>query len=158
MREEDGLKYYPDAQTKKLPYYAQFFNTAEMDSTFYEKFYMYMSKDTFTAMNIATPANFQFFVKALETVTHDNRLDVNKEAMTLLNEFLEKISPLKYANKLGEVPVLSNCHQVSQLKNFRTQKNYLIDFLVDMIVLLNLGIHHGIPKCHGNWETPKFLD
>ncbi|MGB7707676.1 MAG: hypothetical protein WBL64_10290 [Nitrososphaeraceae archaeon] len=50
MREEDGLKYLLDAQTKKLPYYAQFFNTAEMDSTFYEKFYMYMSKDTFTAM------------------------------------------------------------------------------------------------------------
>jgi hypothetical protein len=34
LREEDGLKYYPDAQTKKLPYYAQFFNMAEMDSTF----------------------------------------------------------------------------------------------------------------------------
>jgi len=29
--------FYPDAQTKKLPYYAQFFNTAEMDATFYEK-------------------------------------------------------------------------------------------------------------------------
>ena len=36
--------FYPDAQTKKLPYYAQFFNTAEMDATFYEKFYMYMTK------------------------------------------------------------------------------------------------------------------
>jgi hypothetical protein len=36
--------FYPDIQTKKLPYYAQFFNTAEMDATFYEKFYMYMTK------------------------------------------------------------------------------------------------------------------
>jgi uncharacterized protein YecE (DUF72 family) len=36
--------FYPDAQTKKLPYYARFFNTAEMDATFYEKFYMYMTK------------------------------------------------------------------------------------------------------------------
>jgi len=25
--------FYPDAQTKKLAYYAQFFNTAEMDAT-----------------------------------------------------------------------------------------------------------------------------
>ena len=95
--------FYPDVQSKKLPYYAQFFNTAEMDATFYEKFYMYMTKDTFTAMNRATPANFQFSVKVPETVTHDNRLDVNKGAMALLNEFLEKISPLKYANKLGAV-------------------------------------------------------
>jgi len=35
--------FYPDAQTKKLQYYSQFFNTAEMDATFYEKFYMYMT-------------------------------------------------------------------------------------------------------------------
>jgi uncharacterized protein YecE (DUF72 family) len=66
---------------------------------------MYMTKDTFTAINRATPANFQFSVKVLETVTHDNRLDVNKGTRTFLNEFYQKISPLKYANKLGEVPV-----------------------------------------------------
>lgn len=29
--------FYPDAQTKKLQYYSQVFNTAEMDATFYEK-------------------------------------------------------------------------------------------------------------------------
>jgi uncharacterized protein YecE (DUF72 family) len=42
--------FYPDAQTKKLPYYAQFFNTAEMDATFYEKFYKYMTQETFVNM------------------------------------------------------------------------------------------------------------
>jgi hypothetical protein len=31
--------FYPDKATKRLRYYSQFFNTAEMDSTFYEKFY-----------------------------------------------------------------------------------------------------------------------
>jgi uncharacterized protein YecE (DUF72 family) len=86
--------FYPDAQTKKLPYYAQFFSTAEMDATFYEKFYKYLRKDTFTAMTKATPDNFEFSVKVPETVTHDNRLDVNKGAMTHLEEFLDKISPL----------------------------------------------------------------
>jgi uncharacterized protein YecE (DUF72 family) len=95
--------FYPDAQTKKLQYYAQFFNTAEMDATFYEKFYMYMTKDTFTAMTRATPDKFQFSIKVPETVTHDKRLDVRKGAMALLEEFLEKISPLKSANKLGAV-------------------------------------------------------
>jgi len=95
--------FYPNPQTKKLPYYAQFFNTAEMDATFYEKFYMYMTKDTFTAMTRATPDKFQFSIKVPETVTHDKRLDVSKGAMALFDEFLEKISPLKSANKLGAV-------------------------------------------------------
>jgi uncharacterized protein YecE (DUF72 family) len=95
--------FYPDAQTRKLQYYSQFFNTAEMDATFYEKFYMYMTKDTFTAMTRATPDKFHFSIKVPETVTHDKRLDVSKGAMALLDEFLEKISPLKFANKLGAV-------------------------------------------------------
>ena len=95
--------FYPDAKTKKLQYYSQFFNTAEMDATFYEKFYMYMTKSTFTAMTRATPDNFQFSIKVPETVTHDKRLDVTKGAMALLDEFLDKISPLKSTNKLGAV-------------------------------------------------------
>jgi len=95
--------FYPEDRTKKLQYYAGFFNTAEMDATFYEKFYMYMTKDTFTAMTRATPDNFQFSIKVPETVTHDKRLDVSKGAMALLDEFLEKISPLKDAGKLGAV-------------------------------------------------------
>jgi uncharacterized protein YecE (DUF72 family) len=93
--------FYPDSNTKKLQYYAEFFNTAEMDATFYEKFYMYMTKGTFTAMARGTPDNFQFSLKVPETVTHDKRLDVSKGAMALLDEFLDKISPLKSANKLG---------------------------------------------------------
>jgi uncharacterized protein YecE (DUF72 family) len=103
---EDGgwvKLFYPNARTKKLQYYAQFFDTAEMDATFYEKFYMYMTKDTFAAMVRATPDKFQFSIKVPETVTHDIRLDVNKGAMALLNEFFEKISPLKDADKLGAV-------------------------------------------------------
>ena len=28
--------FYPDKDTKRLRYYSQFFNTAEMDSTFYD--------------------------------------------------------------------------------------------------------------------------
>lgn len=57
--------FYPDAQTKKLQYYAQFFDTAEMDATFYEKFYMYMTKDTFTIINKATLTSFNFRLKFL---------------------------------------------------------------------------------------------
>jgi len=89
-----------------------------MDATFYEKFYMYMTKDTFTAMTRATPDNFQFSIKVPETVTHDKRLDVNKGAMAVLDEFLEKISPLKSANKLGAVLIqLPPTFTVKEFKN-----------------------------------------
>jgi uncharacterized protein YecE (DUF72 family) len=30
--------FYPDKDTKRLRYYSQFFNTAEMDSSFYDRF------------------------------------------------------------------------------------------------------------------------
>jgi hypothetical protein len=39
--------FYPDSNTKRLRYYSQFFNTAEMDSTFYQKFYTNMTRGTF---------------------------------------------------------------------------------------------------------------
>jgi uncharacterized protein YecE (DUF72 family) len=54
-----------------------------MDATFYEKFYKYMTKETFVNMIKATPANFQFSVIVSETATHDERLDVSKGAETL---------------------------------------------------------------------------
>jgi len=50
--------FYPNAQIKKLQYYSQFFSTAEMDATFYEKFYKYMTKETFVNMIKATPIIF----------------------------------------------------------------------------------------------------
>ena len=37
--------FYPDANTKRLRYYSQFFDTAEIDSTFYEKFYNNMTRE-----------------------------------------------------------------------------------------------------------------
>lgn len=110
--------FYPDTQTNKLQYYSQFFDTAEMDASFYEKFYKYMTKETFVNMTKATPDNFQFSVKVPETVTHDKRLDINREAITYLEEFLDKISPLKSAKKLGAVLIqLPPSFTVKEFKN-----------------------------------------
>jgi uncharacterized protein YecE (DUF72 family) len=47
--------FYPEKDTKRLRYYSQFFNTAETDSTFYERFYSLMTKGTFIGMSRATP-------------------------------------------------------------------------------------------------------
>jgi uncharacterized protein YecE (DUF72 family) len=89
-----------------------------MDSTFYEKFYSHMTKGTFIDMTRATPDKFQFSIKVPETVTHVKRLDIKKGAMTSFEEFLEKISPLKTANKLGAILFqLPPSFTVSEFKN-----------------------------------------
>lgn len=135
--------FYPDAQTKKLQYYSEFFDTAEMDASFYQKFYMYMTRDTFTAMVRATPYNFQFSIKVPETVTHDNRLDVTKGAMALFHEFLEKISPLKYANKLGAL--LIQLPPSFTVKEFQNTEEFLDR--------LPSGYDYAIEFRHPSWKT-----
>jgi uncharacterized protein YecE (DUF72 family) len=135
--------FYPDANTKKLQYYSQFFNTAEMDATFYEKFYKYMTKQTFIAMSKATPENFQFSVKVPETVTHDKRLDVNKGANALLEEFLDKISPLKSAKKLGAV--LIQLPPSFTVREFRNTEEFLDR--------LPTGYDYAVEFRHPSWHT-----
>jgi uncharacterized protein YecE (DUF72 family) len=77
-----------------------------------------MTKGTFIGMVRATPDKFQFSVKVPETVTHNKRLDVNKGAMRDFEEFLDKISPLKTANKLGTILIqLPPSFTVNDFKN-----------------------------------------
>ncbi|HXV87992.1 MAG TPA: DUF72 domain-containing protein [Nitrososphaeraceae archaeon] len=135
--------FYPDTQTKKLQYYSQFFNTAEMDATFYEKFYKYMTKETFVNMTKATPDNFQFSVKVPETVTHDMRLDVSKGAVSHLQEFLDKISPLKSSNKLGAVII--QLPPSFTVKEFRNTEEFLDR--------LPSGFDYAIELRNPSWNT-----
>jgi uncharacterized protein YecE (DUF72 family) len=95
--------FYPNTKTKRLSYYSRFFPTAELDATFYERFYSKMTSRTFIGMVKATPDHFQFSVKVPETITHKKRLDIRRGAGDVLLEFLEKISPLREARKLGSV-------------------------------------------------------
>ena len=81
---------YPDKDSKRLRYYSQFFSTAEMEPSFYDRFYPQMTKGTFIGMARGTPEKFQFSIKVPETITHVKRLDVNKGAMTYFEEFLIK--------------------------------------------------------------------
>jgi uncharacterized protein YecE (DUF72 family) len=43
--------FYPDKDTNRLRYYSQFLNTAEMDSSFYNRFYSQITKGTFIGMS-----------------------------------------------------------------------------------------------------------
>lgn len=135
--------FYPNAQTKRLQYYSQFFNTAEMDASFYEKYYKYMTKDTFFRMSKATPHNFQFSVKVPETVTHEKRLDVSRGAITHLDEFLEKISPLKTANKLGAVLIqLPPSFTVDEFRNTE-----------EFLDRLPMGYDYAMEFRNPSWQT-----
>jgi uncharacterized protein YecE (DUF72 family) len=110
--------FYPDANTKRLRYYSQFFDTAEIDSTFYEKFYTNMTKGTFIGMSKATPEKFQFSVKVPETITHVKRMRIDEGALSEFEDFLDKISPLKKASKLGAILFqLPPSFTVSEFKN-----------------------------------------
>ena len=135
--------FYPDKNTKRLRYYSQFFDTAEMDSIFYQKFYSHMTKGTFIGMVKATPENFQFSVKVPEIITHQKRLEVNKSVMTDFDEFLDKISPLKNANKLGAVLIqLPPSFTVNDFKN--------IEKFLDK---LPSGYQYGVEFRHPSWKT-----
>jgi uncharacterized protein YecE (DUF72 family) len=137
--------FYPEKDTKRLRYYSEFFNTAEMDSIFYEKFYSKMTKGTFIGMARATPEKFQFSVKVPETITHNKRLDINKGAMIDFQEFLDKISPLKTANKLGTILIqLPPSFTVSNFKN--------IEGFLDRLPSSS-GYDYAVEFRHPSWST-----
>ena len=95
--------FYPSKDTKRLRYYSEFFNTVEMDSTFYEEFYSKMNKGLFFGMVKATPQNFEFSIKVPERITHRKKLDTRNDVISDFKEFLDKISPLYNSAKLGAI-------------------------------------------------------
>lgn len=135
--------FYPDRNTKRLRYYSRFFDTAEMDSIFYEKFYSHMTKGTFIGMVKATPENFQFSVKVPEIITHRKRLEVGKGAITDFEIFLDKTSPLKNSDKLGAILLqLPPSFTVNDFKN--------IERFLDK---LPSGYHYAVEFRHPSWKT-----
>lgn len=74
-------------------------------------------------MTKATPDNFQFSIKVSEIVTHEKRLDVKNGAVTDLEEFLAKISPLKISDKLGAL--LIQLPPSFTVKEFRNTEQFL---------------------------------
>ncbi|MDN5868874.1 MAG: DUF72 domain-containing protein [Candidatus Nitrosocosmicus sp.] len=134
--------FYPDNKTRKLNYYSQFFDTVEMDATFYKKFYVSMNKGLFIGLTKATPDNFKISVKVPEIITHEKRLDGEKEVINDMIQFLDKISPLKNTNKLGaiiiQLPPSFAINESKKLERFldvlrtnqdtKNNDNYAIEF------------------------------
>ncbi len=98
--------FYPNKKTKTFAYYSQFFDTVEMIQTFYKKYYKKMEKDLFTWLTEITPENFKMSIKVPQIIADDKRLNIyNKNMINDLTLFIDKISPLKNANKLGAIVI-----------------------------------------------------
>ena len=135
--------FYPSKDTRMLKYYSQYFDTAEMDSTFYEKYYSKMTRETFIGLVRATPEDFEFSIKIPETITYKKRLDMNKGGIDDLSEFLYKISPLKDSNKLGTL--LIQLPPSFTVKEFRNTEKFLDG--------LPSGYDYAVEFRHKSWRT-----
>jgi uncharacterized protein YecE (DUF72 family) len=146
--------FYPDNKTRKLSYYSQFFNTVEMDATFYKRFYEHMNEGLFIGMANTTPNDFKISVKVPEIITHEKRLDINKNVITDLNEFLKKISPLESKSKLDSI--------IIQLPPSFTinDSNRLEKFLDALRNCSDLKNHNNIAIefRHNSWNTEGVLE
>jgi len=88
--------FYQEAKSM-FSYYARFFNTAEINSTFYR----YPSEATIYGLNRTSPNNFVFSAKLPKLITHEKRLDPGMGVKNDLVRFLELLEPLNARGKLG---------------------------------------------------------
>ena len=85
--------FYSIGEKNKLQFYSKFFNTVEVDSTFYS----FPTKQLIETWYKNTPEEFKFSLKIPKVITHEEKLSAH--SLIELNKFLELIEPLK--NKLG---------------------------------------------------------
>jgi len=109
-----------------------------------------MTKGTFIGMVRATPEKFQFSVKVPETITHNKRLDINKGAMVDFEEFLDKISPLKTANKLGTI--LIQLPPSFTVNDFKKIEGFL-DRLPSSSSNSSSSYDYAVELRHPSWST-----
>ena len=140
--------FYPDAKTKFLKFYSQFFKSAEFDAIFYDRLYSQMSKGTFIGLSRATPEGFQFSVKVPEIITHKKKLSFEQGALEDFKKYLEMLEPLKTYNKLGAI--------LFQLPPFFTVDDFSkIEPFLDK---LPKGYDYAVEFRHGSWQTEGALE
>ncbi len=146
--------FYPDNKTRKLNYYSQFFDTVEMDATFYKRFYEHMTLSLFIGITKATSDDFKISVKVPETITHEKRLDASKDAIGDLKEFLGKISPLNNTNKLGAIIIqLPPSFTIKETKNLEK----FLDALKNNSDIETKN-HYALEFRHNSWNTEGVLE
>jgi uncharacterized protein YecE (DUF72 family) len=95
-KEWEGV-FYPKGEKNKLGYYSRYFDTVEMDSTFYA----YPKKAMIQNCARLTPEQFLFTAKVPKLITHDKKLSVDKGVARDVHRFIHDLKPLSEAHKLG---------------------------------------------------------
>lgn len=93
--------FYPRGTKDELTYYATQFNSIELNATFYRIF----PAETFAMWYDKTPANFRFFPKIYQGVSHWKRLN---DFEGYLNEYILNASNLKEKLEMPFVQMHSN--------------------------------------------------
>jgi uncharacterized protein YecE (DUF72 family) len=97
-KELEGV-FYPAGEKKRLAYYAKYFSTVEIDSSFYA----YPGRNTVASWLRNSPPGFVFSAKLPKLITHDKALDLSKGVGADFSKFLYLVAPMLRAGKLGPV-------------------------------------------------------
>ena len=136
----DLKKFYPRGTKDELAYYATQFNSIELNATFYRQ----PTADQVISWREKTPANFKFFPKITQTVSHFKRLN---NTQPIVEEFCDAV--VNFENRLGMVFL--------QLHNNFGYKNY--DKLVAFIEKFPKAVPLALEVRHSEWfNEPKIAD
>jgi uncharacterized protein YecE (DUF72 family) len=129
--------FYPEKlpAARMLPYYAERFDTVEVNYTFYRM----PNEKILAGWSSQTPANFRLTLKAPKRITHDARL---RDCQEPLNRFLDVAGTL--GQKLGAI--------LFQLPPFFKKD---LDVLDGFIAMLPADLCATFEFRHASWHDPE---
>lgn len=132
--------FYPTGSSQRnyLPYYCKYFNSVELDTTFYS---IPQSATVESWFNVS-PAGFRFSIKTPRRITHELGL---KSAQALMIEFIDSLHPL--GEKLGPILI--------QLPPKYSMENYSV--LGEFIESLPHTHKFAIEFRHASWYNQKTI-
>ena len=117
---EEWVGPFYEKSKKKLSYYTKFFQTTEINSTFYR----YPSRSTVYGFYRTSPEGFKFSAKLPRLITHKKKLNPDLKVKNDLLRFLELMEPLRASQKLGAILI-----QLPPSFTFERDYQNLISFL-----------------------------
>jgi uncharacterized protein YecE (DUF72 family) len=107
-----------------------------------------MSKGTFFGLSRATLEGFQFSVKVPEIITNDKKLNIQQDAFSDFERYLEMLEPLKTYNKLGAI--------LFQLPPYFTVDDF--SKIEPFLGKLPEGYDYAVEFRHASWQTEGALE
>jgi uncharacterized protein YecE (DUF72 family) len=132
--------FYPEGlgQPKWLPFYAEHYNTVEINATFYR----YFKRSVYEKWHALTPPEFRFAIKGPKSITRDKRL---KSPEDDLAQFFEAAAGLmeKLSVVLWQMP-----------PSFKNSPETLKDLSL-FLEMLPRDYRHAIEFRHASWDTEE---